>query len=276
MAITVRSLASGSSGNSFLVRDGRTSILVDAGVGIRRLTSVLMSEGVNPFSLSAILISHEHSDHIAGAVRMARKYNVPLISNADTLGAIEGAGDVPHKVLDVGSELVIGDFSIRSFCVSHDAIAPVGYSISSFGTTICIATDTGIMTPQIKAEALAADLLIVESNHDSEMLIKGPYPWMLKRRIMSERGHLSNDTTSSLLVELVDSGRPVSIWLAHLSAVNNTPKLALAEAQYAIWSTLGAVADIQVALRDCPSLTWHRETHPFQLSLNFDFQNKCR
>ncbi|MEN6356482.1 MAG: MBL fold metallo-hydrolase [Armatimonadota bacterium] len=256
MSLTVHSLASGSSGNSFLIKDGNTSILVDAGIGIRRLTAALMQSEVNPADLSAIFVSHEHTDHVSGAVRMARRYDVPIVANAPTLDRISGAGDVPHKVLDTSEEMTLGELLIRPFKISHDAVCPVGYCVHSTSATAVIATDTGVLTPEIREEAFRADLLILESNHDEEMLLKGPYPWYLKRRIASEQGHISNDTASNLLIDLAEAEKPVSVWLAHLSKTNNSPAIALTTAQYALWSCLGITMDIKVALRDVPSLCW--------------------
>ncbi|MCL4499553.1 MAG: MBL fold metallo-hydrolase [Chloroflexi bacterium] len=259
MALEVHSLASGSSGNSILVRDGNTAVLIDAGVGIMRLVPALLQAKQNPADLSAILITHEHSDHTVGAFRMARKYGVPLVANAPTLERVDGARAVPSRVLDAGEEMAIGDMLIRPFPVSHDAARPVGYSIHTCSATVCSATDTGVITPEIRAEAARADLLILESNHDEEMLRTGPYPYFLKKRIVGERGHLSNDVAAGLIVELAETERRVSIWLAHLSKINNTPAIALAATEHFLWTCLDTPMDIQVARRDVPSLWWQRD-----------------
>lgn len=267
MPVVVQSLASGSSGNSILVRDDSGAVLIDAGIGIRRLVAAMAEVEFNPADLSAILLTHEHSDHITGAVRMARKYNIPLVSTAATLSAIPESDTVPTRVLDAGEEADFDGLLVRPFRISHDAVDPVGYTIYSSGATICSATDTGIITPTIRAEAFWADLLILESNHDSEMLLTGPYPWYLKQRIASDRGHLSNDVAAGLLLDLTDSGRTTSVWLAHLSQTNNAPAIALASAQDTLHTCLGASMDITVALRDTPSATWRQADRPFQLSL---------
>ncbi|HPP75154.1 MAG TPA: MBL fold metallo-hydrolase [Armatimonadota bacterium] len=266
--LTAQSLASGSSGNSILVRNERDSVLIDAGIGIKKLTSGLLQAGVNPTDLSAILITHEHGDHITGAVRMARRYRVLLVSNAPTLANISGAGSVPHKILEPGEEMVVGSLSIRPFPVSHDATCPVGYTIKcSSGATIVSATDTGKLTPQIRNEAETADLLIIESNHDVGMVVSGPYPWHLKRRILGDWGHLSNDTTARLLLDLAESGRKRTVWLAHLSKTNNTPRLAMSTAQKTLSQHIGSTITLGVALRDIPSLNWQQGHTLFQLSL---------
>jgi len=267
MALEVHSLASGSSGNSILVKDGRDAVLIDAGISMRRITRGLMSVGVNPADLSAILITHEHSDHVASAVQIAAKYGVPIVGNAPTLSAVGCAEHVRHKVMDAREELLVGNLLVRPFAISHDAACPVGYSISSSTATVCSATDTGVLTPEIRAEAMRADVLIIESNHDAEMLRTGPYPHHIKRRIASERGHLSNDATAGLLIDLADSGRDVAVWLAHLSKTNNTPATALTTAQYLLWSCLGTSLDMRVAARDVPSLSWRQADRPYQLAL---------
>jgi len=267
VALEVHSLASGSSGNVILIKDDSAAVLIDAGVGIRRLTESLCSVNTDPADLCAILITHEHTDHTAGAVRAARRYNVPLVANARTLDAIPGAGGVPSRVMDVGEEIAFGNISARSFDISHDAACPVGYTVCGNGASVTNATDIGVLSPAIRSEAANADLLIIESNHDEEMLLHGPYPWYLKRRITSERGHLSNDTTSALIIDLAESGKCPTIWLAHLSQINNTPAIALATAQHLLWTCSGAPMDIAVAQRDVPSLHWQQTNNRYQLSL---------
>ncbi|MEN6371786.1 MAG: MBL fold metallo-hydrolase [Armatimonadota bacterium] len=267
MALTVHSLASGSSGNSMLIKGGNTSILIDAGIGIRKLTAALDSAGVEPAGLSATFVTHEHSDHIGAAVRIAKRYGVPIIANSPTLEGIAGINDVPHKTLELGEDMSIKSLNIRPFPVSHDARCPVGYSISCEGNTVCFATDTGRVTPRIRAEAFLADLLILESNHDVELLMSGPYPRYLKKRVMGDWGHLSNETASNLLLEIAETGKSVAVWLAHLSDTNNSPKLALSTAKATLSSCLKSTMTVEVALRDVPSLTWGTERRIFQLSL---------
>lgn len=267
MALTAHSLASGSSGNSIVIRNNGAAVLIDAGIGIRRLITALRAAEIDPARLSGILITHEHSDHTAGAVRMARRFGIPLVANAATLAAIPGADYVPTRVLDVGCETAFGSLVARSFPVSHDAACPVGYTISSANASVCSATDTGVLTPEICAEAENADLLILESNHDVELLRRGPYPWFLKRRIMGDRGHLSNEAACELLVRLDADGKARTVWLAHLSKINNTPRLALSTARKLLSRHLGSTMNVEVAQRDVPSLHWSRENTRFQLSL---------
>ena len=267
MPLTVHSLASGSSGNCMLVRDDDAVFLIDAGISAVRLVQALAYMEVAPADLAGMFITHEHWDHIAGAVEMAGTYGVPILANASTLAYIEGARDVPHRVLDVGEEMPIGSLAVRSFPVSHDAACTVGYSISGPGAVVCMATDTGIITPELRADALDANLLIIESNHDTHMLRSGPYPPHLKQRILGNKGHLSNETTSGLLAELADSGRAISVWLAHLSKTNNNPKTALATAKQLLGSSFGSSLHVEVAKRGAPSLHWRQDARPFQMSL---------
>ena len=267
MALEVHSLASGSSGNSILVRDDGCAVLIDAGISVRRIVAALARVKMNPADLSAILITHEHSDHISGAVNMARKYRVPLVANAPTLSCIDGSEFAPHRVLDIGGEFAIGTLAVRSFAVSHDAACPAGYTICCPGATVCCATDTGIITPQLREESKLANLLILESNHDIEMLRSGSYPWFLKQRILGDRGHLSNDAAAKLLCGIANPGRPMSVWLAHLSKNNNNPKTALATARKLLMDCFNTQINVEVAKRDVASLVWRQGSRPFQLSL---------
>jgi phosphoribosyl 1,2-cyclic phosphodiesterase len=268
--LTVYSLASGSSGNSMLVTDGRTSFLIDAGIGIRRLVASMAEVGVVPGSLSGIFLTHEHSDHTTGAIRLARRYKIPLISSAATLEAVcRNEHKVPAQVLDPGEEISFDDIHIRSFNTSHDAVKPMGFTIEQGKQRICYATDTGYITPDIIREAKKADLVILESNHDVQRLMQGPYPHMLKRRILSNHGHLSNAAAAAFLLGLASDGRPVTFWLAHLSAVNNTPKLAFDEAKAKLKPFLGRTAVLEVAQRDQRSLIWQAKSKAFQLALEF-------
>ena len=166
MALEALSLASGSSGNAILVKSDTTAVLIDAGIGIRKLTAALRYRGVEPSDLSAILITHEHFDHIAGAIRTARRYGVPLVANAPTLQAIWQSENVPTRVMDVGEHISFGELQVHSFPTSHDAACPVGYTICGCGSAITNVSDTGVLLPEIRAEAENADLLILESNYD--------------------------------------------------------------------------------------------------------------
>jgi phosphoribosyl 1,2-cyclic phosphodiesterase len=226
-------LASGSSGNALLVEHGDTRLLVDAGLGTRHLVSRLRHLGVAPQSLRALLLTHEHHDHTCGAVPLAVLHGVPIATDRRTLDetlkmtpAQRVSGAPEHMDLQVGRKRVIGALEVRSFAVSHDAAAPCGFLIAGGDWTVCVAIDTGEVTPQMAEALRAGHLLVVESNHDAGMLESGPYPYHLKRRIRGEKGHLSNMQTANALDRALD-GRARWVWLAHLSRTNNRPALAL-------------------------------------------------
>lgn len=230
------SLASGSSGNALVVQAGSTTVLVDAGLGPRVLASRLKEAGIASTAINAVLLTHEHSDHTCGARAFARKHKVPLLSDPRTLNALfnapepggsaaVGTAPIERIELTVGRETRVGDLSVRSFAVSHDAVAPCGYLLSTGAWSVLFATDTGEATgPMLEAMRLAS-LLVIESNHDLDMLRLGPYPAHLKRRILSPTGHLSNEQTSQALCSTLDES-PRWIWLAHLSRTNNKPDVA--------------------------------------------------
>jgi phosphoribosyl 1,2-cyclic phosphodiesterase len=236
--VRVVSLASGSSGNALVVRAGQTTVLVDAGLGPRVLAARLKEAGITASDVSAVLLTHEHSDHTCGARAFARRYGVPLLSDPRTLAALtayaepgvsahDQAAGVERIELAVGRETRHGDLRIRSFAVSHDAVAPCGYLLSTGAWSVLFATDTGEATgPMLEAMRLAS-LLVIESNHDIDRLRLGPYPAHLKRRILSVTGHLSNEQTSQALLTTLDES-PRWVWLAHLSRTNNTPDIARA------------------------------------------------
>lgn len=229
----VVSLGSGSSGNALLVQTSRTAVLVDAGFSRRMLTSRLRQVGVTPGMLSAIFLTHEHSDHACGAASLALSCGIPLVSDPRTLKAVlaqpsptvADPSSVERIELHVGGSTKLHDLDVRSFPISHDAVAPCGYVLSTGAWSVFIATDTGHAGPAMVEAMRGAHLLVVESNHDVERLRTGPYPWHLKRRILSDTGHLSNEQTGTALVSALDDG-PRWIWLAHLSRTNNTPDLA--------------------------------------------------
>jgi phosphoribosyl 1,2-cyclic phosphodiesterase len=257
----VISLGSGSSGNALLLEagpKGRTKILVDAGFNGRTLIERLRSIGVSPSQLQGILITHEHSDHILGLPSLVNRHAIPVITDPRTVAAIEqivasgyiavdadqsgslelledaGNGGNGHctisqlsQPLSAGSRCMVGDIEVISFPVSHDAVAPCGYLLSAGGCRVCVAIDSGEVT-SIMLEAMSqADLLVLESNHDREKLLRGPYPYSLKQRILSPTGHLSNDQAADAVLRTWRGDGVRWLWLSHLSRTNNTPKLAL-------------------------------------------------
>ena len=221
-------LASGSKGNAIFISSGDTSLLIDAGLSGIEIERRLTSRGLDPKSLDAILVSHEHSDHIQGVGVLSRRYKLPVYINSKTQkAAVSQLGKLyDFKRFECGSMFTINDLSIHPFSISHDAKDPCGFTVSQNGTKIGIATDLGIATAMVKAHLKGCTLLILEANHDEKMLINGPYPWPVKQRIKSRIGHLSNEASKTLLNELQHDGLK-HVMLAHLSETNNTPKKAV-------------------------------------------------
>jgi phosphoribosyl 1,2-cyclic phosphodiesterase len=265
--ITVNSIASGSSGNSMLIRTPKTAILIDAGISAKRIKESLLQLGQAPADIKAIFITHEHSDHTQGALVFAKRFSVPLISSAGTLAAVIGdRTDIPHEPLTTEEGLSMEDIRLEAFPIPHDAVNPFGFCVYSGRHKICFATDIGVATQELRQHIRDADLLILESNHDAEMLRRGPYPQFLKNRIAGNRGHLCNDAAAELLVERAANPKPGTAWLAHLSQTNNNPGIALRCAQGKL-ALSGGRLNVEVALRDRPSSCWNAEQTSFQLSM---------
>lgn len=261
-----RSLASGSSGNAYLLRTGKVSILIDAGIRLPRLVRYLQHEDLEPQTLSALLISHEHRDHCTSAHDLAHQFRVPVCANSEVLTAI-GLADAPRtRLLDTGRPALFGDVEVTPFAVSHDAVRPVGFMIRAQGRTIVIATDLGEVTPEVSEAVRQADLAVIEANHDLEMLHNGRYPYHLRRRVAGPTGHLSNSQAASLVVNHA-KGHATDIWLAHLSKENNTPALAARTVRRCLKEAGMGGMYVDVALRDRPSLRWTGVPRPRQLGL---------
>lgn len=219
-------LASGSKGNAVFIESGETRLLIDAGLSAREISSRLAEIGVAGEDLDALLVTHEHTDHCRGLGPVARRFGLPVFVHHQTRPALSGAGKLP-QVLEfaAGQPLSFRDLRIEAFPTTHDAAAPVGFTLESGEGKIGIATDLGIATRLVADRMQKCRILILESNHDEEMLIEGPYPWHLKQRIRSNHGHLSNGAAARLLGELLWEGLE-AVFLAHLSEVNNDPALA--------------------------------------------------
>jgi phosphoribosyl 1,2-cyclic phosphodiesterase len=283
----VVSLGSGSSGNALLVEagpNGRTKLLVDAGFTGNNLRERLRSAGVALSQIQAVLITHEHADHILGLPMLMKRHTIPVVADPRTLVAIEqsftdgilsvesgalvtlnGNFDVassdhhenghlalpasfPIIQLAVGSRCVVGDIEVVSFPVSHDAVAPCGYLLSAGGCRVCVVIDSGEVT-QIMLDAMKqADLLILESNHDRERLLRGPYPYPLKQRILSSTGHLSNDQAAEAVLRTWRTDAVRWLWLSHLSRTNNTPKLALQSMRTRVKEARANLAQIHISV----------------------------
>lgn len=223
------SLYSGSSGNAIFLSAGKTKILVDAGLSGKKITEALVSIGEKPTELSAILVSHEHSDHIRGAGIVSRKYDIPIYANENTWAAMEhsiGPVSLENKMyFNTGKEFEIGNVLVNPFPIPHDAAEPVGFNFLANNSKITTATDIGHMNKKLLECIEGSDLLLIESNHDIEMLKVGSYPWHLKKRILGDQGHLSNEMAGKAVAHLAEKGTRC-FFLGHLSHENNFPELA--------------------------------------------------
>jgi len=218
-------LASGSSGNATFVSAGRTRILIDAGLSLRELTRRLAAIGEEPAKLDAVLVSHEHSDHISGLPVLARKHSLPVFLTDRTAPLIDwGEAAPPIEAFQAGSRFPIGDIEVASFTIPHDAADPVGFTFRVEGLRIGLVTDLGYIPESVKYHVQGTDFLIFESNHDLEMLKVGPYPWAVKQRVMGRNGHLSNDVVCDFIRDDLDP-RTATLVLGHISENNNHPEL---------------------------------------------------
>ena len=221
------SLVSGSSGNASIVSDGHSTILVDCGMSGKALVNALSNCGKTIDDINAVMITHEHTDHIKGVGVIARKYGINIYGTEKTFRAME-CGKINEDLLhpiNPGREYVIGDIAIHPFSTSHDAVDPVGYSFTDGHSKVSVATDTGFLSEDMYQAIKGSNKILLESNHDVEMLKFGIYPPSLKRRILSDKGHLSNEACASIACRLVQDGTS-SIALAHLSNENNLPDIA--------------------------------------------------
>ncbi len=220
------SLISGSSGNATLVKYKNTTLLIDCGMSGKKLEQAIGDISMTCFDIDALLITHEHIDHTRGAGVISRKYNIPLYMTKGTHLSSD-LGKIPSENINYiskDSQFEIGDIGIVPFEISHDAKEPVGYSFYT-DKKLTLATDCGVLTEDIQKHLLGSDEIILESNHDPDLLMYGAYPMSLKRRIMSDLGHLSNMDAAKMAVKLLNSGTK-KIMLGHLSQENNTPDIA--------------------------------------------------
>jgi phosphoribosyl 1,2-cyclic phosphodiesterase len=229
-------LASGSKGNSIYVEAGASRVLIDAGLSATELLRRLAAIGVEGRELDAILISHEHTDHVRGAGILARKLKIPLLLSHKTCRAGSASiGKAEIIEFESGSQFTFNDILIDPFPITHDACDPVGFMIECCEGRFGVATDLGIATRLVKEKLKGCRMLVLESNHDEDMLVNGPYPWHLKQRIRSRHGHLSNTESADLLDEIIHPELE-AVFLAHLSEVNNDPAIALDSAKRLVQS----------------------------------------
>ncbi len=242
------SIASGSSGNCIYAGTDNTHILIDAGISAKRIEKGLFEVGLKPRELSGICITHEHSDHIKGLGVLARKYEIPIYATEGTLDEIrkvKSLGEYPDELLkplrpDV--KMTLGDLDILPFHIDHDAADPVAYRIQSGNKSVAVATDLGHYNQYTIDHLLDLDAVLLESNHDLRMLETGPYPYYLKRRIMGNFGHLSNENAGRLL-NCILNDKMKYVLLGHLSKENNLPELAFETVR------------LEVDMGDCPYCT---------------------
>ena len=255
------SIASGSSGNCYYVGSEETHLLVDAGVSGKKIESALNEIDRKPSDLNGILVTHEHIDHVKGLGVMARKHGIPIYTTGGTISEIKKMSSIGtiddslfHEI-EPDEPFFINDLSIDASAIWHDAADPVCYTVEADGQKVSMATDLGVYDDYIVDHLEDSDVLLIEANHDISMLEAGHYPYPLKRRILGEWGHLSNEDSGRLLCSLMGDHLKYA-FLAHLSKENNYPALAYEAVRCQIWEKMGSKEvpfQLQVAERDKPS-----------------------
>ena len=250
-------LYSGSSGNALFCQYGETRLLIDAGKSGRTIEDALKGIGADIRSLSGVLITHEHSDHISGAGVLARKYHLPIYATRETWKAMDDKiGKIPadmRREITAGRDFYLGSVGVVPFSIPHDAADPVGYRLYGGGMSVSTATDLGYFSDEVWSNVAGSTLVLLESNHDPDMLRANPhYTAALKARILGDRGHLSNEACAEALLRLIAAGTS-NVILGHLSGENNTPTLARKVSGKALEREgirAGEDVRLQVALRD--------------------------
>lgn len=224
-SVRVCLLASGSRGNAALIEADGCRLLIDAGLSAREIDRRLATLELDGSDLHAILVSHEHHDHTTGIGPLARRYELPVYIDTKTVEKLPKLGKIDDlRYFEAGDQLSFRDLNIETFSTAHDAVNPVGFTISSSEGRVGFATDLGLATRLVAEQLRNCRVLILEANHDEQMLLDGPYPWHLKQRIRGRLGHLSNDDTAKLLRDVSWDGLD-ALFLAHLSDENNCPEL---------------------------------------------------
>jgi phosphoribosyl 1,2-cyclic phosphodiesterase len=262
MGVSLSILASGSRGNTAVIESSRARILVDAGISCRETFKRMKSIEMDPRSISAILITHEHTDHVRGLATLAKRLDVPVFMTGATHHAWaralrDEAGEMPTlarlEVFSSGRSFQIADITITPFTIPHDAADPVGFTFHAEGTKIAIATDLGYMPASVRDHLRKCDVLMIESNHDTELLRVGPYPWSVKQRVMSRVGHLSNESLAQFFAQDYDGGASYIV-LAHLSEQNNHPEVARRAAEAALGAQQTLLENrLMLAAQDAPT-----------------------
>lgn len=254
MSLRVCVLGSGSKGNCTLVATDTTRVLVDAGFNRRETFARLAAIGERTEGFDAILISHEHSDHITGLRLLASTWRVPVFITRLTRQALIGdAKNAVFEFITPGEKFTIGDIEVTPFSISHDAVDPVAFTLESQGLKVAVVTDLGFVHEVVKQRVKDCLCLIMESNHDLDMLKIGPYPWHIKQRVMGKHGHLSNVATAGFITDDFDGAAQVLV-LAHLSETNNHPEIARLSAEQALAArSRGERTELHIASQAKPS-----------------------
>ncbi|MCH8266511.1 MAG: MBL fold metallo-hydrolase [Acidobacteria bacterium] len=254
-AISIRMavLGSGSSGNCTFLATERVKVLIDAGLSGRDTLRRLASIGEKPESLQAILVTHEHSDHISGLARLASHYKIPVYVSSPTQAVLPPRVKLPAvETIQAGKQFEIGDLTIDPFTIPHDAVDPVAFRLTAGGIRVAVVTDLGYIPENVKYYLRGCHCLVLEANHDLEMLRNGPYPWFVKQRVMSRDGHLSNHALSNFLSNDFDGTAQVLV-LAHLSECNNHPEIARMAATSALEAQNGRETRLAVSSQQQPT-----------------------
>jgi len=254
-------LGSGSSGNCIFVSSGATGLLIDAGFSGKETLRRFESVGIDPSAIHAILLTHEHGDHIGGLKALFRKLKADVYANAATIQGVErsiGENVIPWKVFSAGFSFQIGDIAVEPFTVCHDALDPVGFAISSGDTRIGVVTDIGMVTTVVREKLRNCQALIIEANHDERMLRDAARPWALKQRIAGRQGHLSNRNAAELVAECAGPGL-TRVFLAHLSSECNEPGLAVRTVQEALEKKAHGHVRVVSTYQDRPAEAWPAE-----------------
>lgn len=255
MSLRFRVLGSGSSGNATLVEGSGTRLLIDAGLGPRTLAERLQAAGVDPASLAAVLVSHEHGDHARGAASFSAKWGVPLAGSKGTYSAAAfGAAEIAaYEVLMPDAPRTFGALQVRAVPVPHDAAAPYAFVVTGAGRALGHATDLGHVGRGLADAFLGCDAVLIESNYDPALLRDGPYPWSLKERILGPRGHLSNGDVARYLADGLGASCRTVV-LAHLSQKNNHPELVHMAAERALHAR--GRSEVRLVLTSAEGTEW--------------------
>lgn len=258
MSLRISILGSGSSGNATFVATDRVRVLIDAGFSYKQIGRRLAEIGEDPEELDAVVVSHEHSDHIAGLRMLAKKTRASLWMTERTSRAIDFQGDEwkgldpTLETFEAGSRLAIGDLEIDTFTIPHDAVDPIAFRVRHEGVKAGLVTDLGYIPQSVKHHVKGCDFLLLESNHDAEMLRVGPYPWSVKQRVAGKTGHLSNHAVAEFLRTDFDRCARTLV-LGHLSGENNYPATAELEVGAALASVGCSDVRLMTAAQHAPS-----------------------